>query len=109
MLTLQSITITLSGPSSTVSFSLCNVDLVFLIESLYLIGWSSIDYWHQQLNFIAHMLDGMTISPIATQIGLVVMGWPWTSAFYLNNNGNIAELISNILIEVCVTVDSSSF
>ena len=42
------------------------------------------------------MLDDMTISSTATQIGLVVIGWPATSAFYLNNNWNKTELISHI-------------
>ena len=94
--TQQPFTTTSSGPSSTISVSSCNIDLVFVIDSSYLIGWTNVYYWHQLLDFIVSMLDGMTILSTATQIGLIVIGWPSKNAFYLNNNWTKTELISNI-------------
>ena len=81
-------------PTSTESASISNADLVFAIDSSYLLGGTS--YWQQVINFIINIIDGLTIGPRDTQVGLVVIGWPATSAFYLNTYSDKPTLTSAI-------------
>ena len=80
--------------TATKSVSLSNADLVFVIDSSYLLGGSS--YWQQVINFIINFIDEVKIGQKDTQVGLVVIGWPATNMFYLNTYSDKSTLISAI-------------
>ncbi len=82
--------------TSTSSVIFSNVDLVFMIDSSYLLGGSN--YWQQVIDLMINIIDGLTIGPSNTQVGLVVIGWPATSKFYLNSYLNKSTLISAIQV-----------
>ena len=71
-----------------------NVDLVFMIDSSYLLG--NTNYWQQVINFIVNIINGLSIGPSDTQVGIVVIGWPATSVIYLNTYSDKTSLISAI-------------
>ena len=54
------------------------------------------NYWQQVIDLMVNIIDGLTIGPSNTLVGLVVIGWPATSKFYLNSYLDKSTLISAI-------------
>lgn len=86
--TLPSTTVTLAARLS------CNLDLVFVVDSSYLL--TSATYWQPLLTFLTDIVNALTIGPTNTQIGFVVIGWPASSKFYLNTYSTKSDVINAI-------------
>lgn len=94
MITSSTTTPTLTTSSTTVTLGQSNnfADIVFIIDSTYLQGGT--DYWQQVINFIISIVNSLDIGPSANQIGLVVIGWPASSKFYLNSYATKSSLVT---------------
>lgn len=75
------------------SASNCNIDLVFVVDSSYLLGSS---YWSNAINFMVNIVNAMTIGTSNAQIGLVTLGFNPTIVFRLNTYSTKASIISAI-------------
>lgn len=65
-----------------------------MVDSTYLQGGSN--YWQLVIAFIASFVKSLPIGPSATRVGLVVIGWPAVSQFYLNSYTSKVALVAAI-------------
>ena len=71
----------------------CNIDLVFVVDSSYLLGSS---YWSNAINFIVNIVNAMTVGSSNAQIGLITLGFNPTVVFRLNTYTTKSSIISAI-------------
>ena len=71
----------------------CNIDLVFVVDSSYLLGTA---YWQDALNFMVDIVNSLTVGPYNAQIGLVILGNDATVVFHLNTYTTKSSIISAI-------------
>ena len=87
-------TTTFTSSSSSQPEKAAYADIVFVVDSSYLMGGSN--YWQQVINFMVTFVSGLKIGKEHAQVGVVIIGWPATSAFYPNTYNNKTSLISAI-------------
>ena len=73
---------------------MCTVDLVFVVDSSYLMGSTN---WQYLLNFTASIAQRLVIGPTASQVGFVSYGFFGTDRFYLNTYTNTSQVVNAIL------------
>ena len=78
------------------------MDLVFVIDSSGSIrdlnpSDGSYDNWAITLNFVADIINSLTIGPNAIQVGLVIYSNEARVEFFLNTYSSQAELVGRIL------------
>lgn len=74
--------------------AVCTLDLVFVIDSSYLVGQTN---WNYILNFTASLASRFVVGTTATQIGFVTYGFSGINQFYLNTHGNTSSVVNAIL------------
>ena len=73
---------------------MCTVDLVFVVDSSYLMGATN---WNYLLNFTASIAQRLVISPTASQVGFVSYGFFGADRFFLNTYTSTSQVVNAIL------------
>ena len=74
--------------------SACTVDLIFVVDSSYLLSSTG---WQYFLNFTASIAQRLAISPTASQVGFVSYDFFGTDRFYLNTYISTSQVVNAIL------------